>query len=47
MPVKKLKQEILEPRFFGLPMRGERLPIQNTGTFCPVYKKKENILYEA
>lgn len=46
MPVKKLKPEIFEPLLFKLPMSGERLQIQNTVSFSPVYKNKENILYE-
>ncbi len=46
MPVKKLKPEIFEPRLFELPMNGERLPIQDTTPFYPVYKNRENVLFE-
>jgi len=41
MPVKKLKPEIFEPRLFELPMNGERLPIQDTTPFYPVYKTEK------
>jgi len=44
--VKKLKPEIFEPRLFELPMNGERLPIKNTAPFYPVYKNRENVLFE-
>ncbi len=46
MPVKKLKQEIMQPLLFEIPTRGEFLPLQNCTTFYPVYKCKDNILYE-
>lgn len=36
----------MESLLFELPMRGERLPVHNTTTFCPIYKSKENVLYE-
>ena len=46
MPVKRLKPEIFQPRLFEPSMRGERLPLHITAPFYPIYKNKENILYE-
>lgn len=46
MPVKTLKPEMLQTRLFEMPMRGERLPRQSAANFYPIYKSKENVLYE-
>ncbi|NLD36266.1 MAG: site-specific DNA-methyltransferase [Desulfatiglans sp.] len=36
----------MQPLLFEIPTRGEFLPLQNCTTFYPVYKCKDNILYE-
>jgi len=46
MPVKKMKMESQQALLFEIPMRGEQLPAINDASFSPVYKNRDNILYE-
>jgi len=36
----------MQPRLFELPMRGKRLPPKNCASFFPLYRNKDNVLYE-
>jgi len=46
MPVKKMKSESTQAFLFELPMRGEQLAPIDDAAFFPVYKSKDNVLYE-
>ena len=46
MPVKKVKIETQQALLFELPMRGAQLPAIDDASFFPVYKNRDNILYE-
>jgi site-specific DNA-methyltransferase (adenine-specific) len=46
MPVKKMKMEAKQAFLFESPMRGTQLPTVENISFFPVYKSKENTLYE-
>ncbi len=46
MPVKKKKPDTMQIYVFDPPMKGEQLsPVENT-SFFPIYKNKNNVLYE-
>ena len=46
MPVKKKKPQFIEPCLFESPMRGKRLRKLDSTPFAPVYRNKNNMLYE-
>jgi len=46
MPVKCLKSEISQPVLFMPPMRGKCYPVRSSAPFNPVYRQKDNTLYE-
>ena len=46
MPVNKMKMKSQQVLLFEMPMRGEQLPSIDGGSFFPVYKTKDNMLYE-
>ena len=46
MPVKKKKTDSMQSLFIEIPMKGKRLPSKESVSFFPVYKNKNNVLYE-
>ena len=46
MPVKKKKLDTMQIFAFDIPMKGEQLPPVEDTLFFPIYKNKNNVLYE-